>query len=304
MAGVGAPRHPIRVTLGAAVLALAACNQVFGLDPPGSGDDDAAGAIDAAEAIDAAPDAAVCGERDEDGDGIPDGCDNCPHVPNPDQSDLGDGDKVGDACDPHRTEPGDRLIRFEGFAVMPPDLRVAASGNGSPSFAVDGHNLVDNASAAGVDELARLPIDVTGLSELTVTTRFAITAYLVPAMGDSRTAGLWAAIDDSVDDRPTFPGGLVAEVGVEVGIAHNEITQLHCTKSGLVARGASPGGFGAGFEATITVQYGGGLRAAMSTVSGSTADAIELLCGAVPSDVGLRTHEVGAAFRYLVVYGR
>jgi len=34
---------------------------------------------------------------DRDGDGVPDGVDNCPDVPNPDQADS-DGDGVGDAC--------------------------------------------------------------------------------------------------------------------------------------------------------------------------------------------------------------
>jgi hypothetical protein len=36
---------------------------------------------------------------DQDGDGVPDLCDNCPAVPNPDQLDT-DGDGLGDPCDP------------------------------------------------------------------------------------------------------------------------------------------------------------------------------------------------------------
>ena len=37
---------------------------------------------------------------DGDGDGVPDATDNCPTVPNPDQTDS-DGDGIGDACDPN-----------------------------------------------------------------------------------------------------------------------------------------------------------------------------------------------------------
>lgn len=40
------------------------------------------------------------------GDGVGDGCDNCPEAPNPDQTDT-DGDGRGDACDPSRQLPGD-----------------------------------------------------------------------------------------------------------------------------------------------------------------------------------------------------
>ena len=50
-------------------------------------------------------------DADSDGDGVPNGSDNCPAVANADQADT-DGDGVGDACDgcptdPDRTEPGD-----------------------------------------------------------------------------------------------------------------------------------------------------------------------------------------------------
>lgn len=42
--------------------------------------------------------------QDPDHDGIPSGSDNCPGVPNPDQTDS-DGDGYGDACDPGDTLP-------------------------------------------------------------------------------------------------------------------------------------------------------------------------------------------------------
>jgi len=55
----------------ALLLALTACNELLELSPPGS---------------------------DADLDGHADSRDNCPNVPNPDQSDV-DGDRRGDACD-------------------------------------------------------------------------------------------------------------------------------------------------------------------------------------------------------------
>jgi hypothetical protein len=45
-----------------------------------------------------------CATGDRDGDGIPDGADSCPEVPNPDQEDR-DGDGLGDLCD--HDEDGD-----------------------------------------------------------------------------------------------------------------------------------------------------------------------------------------------------
>jgi hypothetical protein len=55
-------------------------------------------------------------DRDEDGDGFMDGCDNCPADFNPQQEDQ-DGDLVGNACDPHKTQPIDRIVYFEGFGT-------------------------------------------------------------------------------------------------------------------------------------------------------------------------------------------
>ncbi len=75
--------------------------------------------LEGADADDTAlsPDAKVCmtpAGHDEDGDGVDDACDGCPHLPDPAQPDA-DGDGVDDACDPRPMTPGDSITFFDPF---------------------------------------------------------------------------------------------------------------------------------------------------------------------------------------------
>jgi hypothetical protein len=80
-----------------ALLALAACNEVYGLDGTKP--------LDARVfTIDAPPDL-----NDEDGDTVPNNVDNCPGIPNKDQADM-DIDRVGDACDRSLDGGNDRIV--------------------------------------------------------------------------------------------------------------------------------------------------------------------------------------------------
>ncbi len=68
---------------------------------------------------------------DSDGDGIPDGYDNCPFVANPDQKDT-DGDGVGDACDNCPTVPNPDQLDQNGNGIgdaCDPDI----DGDGIPN---------------------------------------------------------------------------------------------------------------------------------------------------------------------------
>src|SRR5258706_9534747 len=49
--------------------------------------------------------------HDEDGDGIPDVSDVCPHISDPSQTDT-DHDGVGDACDPEPSTPRQTIALF------------------------------------------------------------------------------------------------------------------------------------------------------------------------------------------------
>lgn len=74
--------------------------------------------FDGTSAPDGAPDGAppdlAAIAHDEDGDGLGDGVDPCPHVAGDDTD--GDGDGVGDACDPDPAVGGNRIRSFSTLA--------------------------------------------------------------------------------------------------------------------------------------------------------------------------------------------
>ncbi|MDB4956857.1 MAG: repeat domain protein [Myxococcales bacterium] len=66
--------------------------------------------------------------HDEDGDGVDDACDVCPHVPDPTQLDT-DGDRVGDACDPEPMLPRQHIVLFDPFVTLSSDWLATSTGH-------------------------------------------------------------------------------------------------------------------------------------------------------------------------------
>lgn len=89
-------------------------------DPDGgpTGDDGGGGGTDGSPDDGALATCPIPTGHDEDGDGIADACDVCPHRPDPLQIDN-DGDGVGDACDPSNTQDH-QIVFFDPFTSQLP----------------------------------------------------------------------------------------------------------------------------------------------------------------------------------------
>jgi hypothetical protein len=100
----------------AIALALAGCQQVFGIKR-----------VPDAEETDAA---AMCPSgigHDDDGDCVGDGSDNCPGIANPAQGDM-DGDLIGDDCDPDPGTAGNQQVVFVPFDMAAEQSMWTANG--------------------------------------------------------------------------------------------------------------------------------------------------------------------------------
>src|SRR5262250_942634 len=79
--------------------------------------------------------------HDEDGDGVPDVVDVCPHIADPAQRDA-DGDRVGDACDIEPNAARQSILWFSPMTEL--DSRFATMGTWSP----EGDDIVSDLSVA------------------------------------------------------------------------------------------------------------------------------------------------------------
>jgi hypothetical protein len=169
------------VRLGSLLL-LAGCNQLFGLQRTEL--------RDAPEQCSLKP--GDPGFHDEDGDGLPDGCDNCPTTANPTQLDT-DGDGVGDACDPHPTTPGDSIVEVDtfenGFSGWTPD---------TAGWTAAGDAIVSPPGTTGVAMLNHAP----------VIARFPTMEVRLTVLAEGSSYKLDASVD-----YPGFPGDCFGDSG-------------------------------------------------------------------------------------------
>lgn len=105
------------------LVVLAACGHVRFEPSPATGDGAAVDTLACANAV----------GHDEDGDGVDDACDGCPHVADPTQPDS-DGDGVDDACDPNPTSPFDHIVLFDPFTGPRSEWTIS---NTQPTFDTD-----------------------------------------------------------------------------------------------------------------------------------------------------------------------
>lgn len=151
------------------------CNSTDATDSDGDGIPNACDGCDNTQPDDngnGVPD--VCeNQHDEDGDTIPDVHDNCPSLPNPDQLDTAEAppDGVGDVCDGDATQERQLFDAFtqpnqlwdvegQGWEVTQDQAKVPCVGAGAFRFAGSGRGVFRVSTHAGVEGMGEVGIVV------------------------------------------------------------------------------------------------------------------------------------------------
>lgn len=300
---------------------LCACNAILGLDPVAGGDDDVIDATpdgdgggELIDAIDAAnpddldgdgipqggdncPTVANVNQDDDDGDGVGDLCDLCPMIADGGQATNADGDGIGDGCGDPDTSSLQCTVWYDGFGRTGTMARYA-SGLGHGSWSMDGGYLRQSDTAAPDGFLHLITPGFTAplvIARITIDDR----AVSVP-LSDAWEAGVWSAI--SMPAAPT-PDGLMGVMTEQGGGQFTAHVGLRRHQTGVPDQVTTTNTF-------RTMANGTQLRVLMDTRAAVVFMAVVftdgthleagLLASHPPGPIGLRTRFIAARFDYLL----
>jgi hypothetical protein len=278
----------MRAVLALSLVALTGCRALFGFEDPARTPD---AAIDAAD---------LCGTHDEDGDGVPDLCDNCPHVFNPGQENTGEVmagnsmDDLGDACD--GTTTAECILLFDPFTTLPPFVVGSA---GSWELGTDGDSILQTDST---HSSTFLPV-----TEAVFDAELAFTSFRIvdmdPTLQDFQVVGLVHAKAGIQSDG--LPRGYFAQYFNTATLPpmDESILQVIDYDTGPTINQplSPPVSMRKGTRAQLGLAVTGSRVIGSVIVETSNAFA-ELAVGGIPfGAIGLRTRFVAAQFDYLLV---
>lgn len=223
--------------------------------------------------------------HDEDGDGVPDGCDRCPGIAD-DQADA-DNDGVGDACDPNATTR-DEIALFLSFADGQ-SWRVLAG-----NWFGDGESLVYDAPTFSGFGIALWP---GVMPEPPFVVEY---HYRIDAM-DAIESSLQVVLDADASGTGVVCGNVRHDTPTLIDVVRS-VNPKATTSNELEIMTVTPGNY----RVIATYDRTGQIRCAFAADDNSTGGAVMVSWQAAnalaPGSLGFRSMRFGVHVHYVVVY--